>query len=154
MKKSNWAILVFVLIIILALFYVVSRFGGGERGVESEKLITTCQGDKCFYTAHLHFNLEVFLNGQKQKLPFEKGNLENSHTHAQENLIHWHATLPADPQTQQVTDWSLLKLKAVLDEFGINYQDKEVIVLINGEEENEGLEYIWQEGDKVEVRIE
>ncbi|MBI3289977.1 hypothetical protein HYZ78_01115 [Candidatus Microgenomates bacterium] len=154
MKKANWAILLFVLIAVLAFFLIAGRFGGGEKGVESEKPITTCQADKCFYTAHLHFNLEVFTSGQKQKLPFEKGDLEVSHTHAEEDLIHWHATLPVDPQTQQVTDWSALKLKVILDEFGINYQDKKVTVLVNGQERTEGLEYIWQDGNKMEVRIE
>lgn len=154
MKKSNLLILVFVLLAIPGFFFVASRFRGGERGVESEKPITTCQGDKCFYTAHLHFNLDIFTAGQKQNLPFEKGNLESSHTHAEENFIHWHATLPVDSQTQQVTDWSLLKLKVVLDEFGINYQDKKVNVLVNGQEKAEGLEYIWQDGDNVEVKIE
>lgn len=161
MKWSNIVLIVFVIAGLVAFFYVANRFSGGEKSVSTEKPITTCQPEnapldkqKCYYTAHLHIVLNVIVDGKKVDLHFEKGSLQKSHTHAEENKIHWHATLPVDPQTKQITDYSSLKLKAVLDELQINYQGKKVKVLINGQEKSEGLDYIWQDGDNVEINLE
>lgn len=161
MKWSNIVLIVFVIVGLVAFFYVANRFSGGEKEVSTEKPITTCQPEnappdkqKCYYTAHSHIVLNVIIDGTKVDLSFEKGGLERSHTHAEKNKIHWHATLPVDPQTKQITDYSALKLKAVLDELQINYQGKKVTVLVNGQEKSEGLDYIWQDGDTVEVKIE
>jgi len=161
MKWSNVLIIGFVIVGLVAFFYVANRFSGGEKGVTTEKPITTCQPEnapveqqKCYYTAHSHFTLSLQVNGQKQDLHFEKGDLQKSHTHAEKNKIHWHTTIPVDPQTKQVTDYSQLKLKAVFDELKIDYQGKKVTVLVSGQEKQEGLDYIWQDGDSVEVRIE
>ena len=161
MKWSNVLIIGFVVIGLIAFFYVANRFSGGEKGVTTEKPITTCQPEnappekqKCYYTAHVHLTLKIIENGQEVALSFEKGDLQKSHTHAEKDKIHWHATLPVDPKTKQITDYSALKLKAVLDEFKINYQGKKVTVLVNEQEKKEGVDYIWQDGDSVEVRIE
>lgn len=161
MKWSNIVLIVFVITGLIAFFYVANRFSSGEKGVSTEKPITTCQPEnvppdkqKCYYTAHSHITWNVLIDGKKVDLSFEKGNLQKSHTHAEENKIHWHATLPVDPQTKQITDYSALKLKAVLDELQVNYQGKKVTVLVNGQEKSEGLNYVWQDGDNVEVKIE
>ncbi len=161
MKWSNVLIIGFVVIGLIAFFYVANRFGGGEKGVTTEKPITTCQPEnappekqKCYYTAHIHMNLHVINGGQTVDLSFEKGDLQKSHTHAEKNKIHWHVTLPVDPKSKQITDYSPLRLKAVLDEFQINYQGKKINVLVNGQEKSEGVDYIWQDGDTVEVKIE
>lgn len=160
MKWSNIILIFFVIAGLVAFFYVANRFSGGEKDVSTEKPITTCQPEnvppekqKCYWTAHIHMTLSVTTNGQKQDLSFEKGELQEGHTHAEKGKIHWHATLPVDPQTKQITDYSSLKLKAVLDEFKIDYQGKKVTVIVNGETKPEGLDYIWQDGDKVDVAI-
>lgn len=161
MKWSSIAIASFVIIGLISFFYVANRFSGGEKGVSTEKPITTCQPEnappnkqKCYYTAHSHMVLNITIDGKKVDLPFEKGRLQKSHTHAEKNKIHWHATLPVDPKTKQVTDYSALKLKAVLDEMQINYKGKKVMVLVNGQEKSKGLDYVWQDGDNVEVKLE
>lgn len=160
MKWSNILLIVFVVAGLIAFFYIGNRFSGGEGGVTTEKPITTCQPEnappdkqKCYYTAHPHFTLKLMVNGQKQDLSFEKGDLQKPHTHADKNKIHWHATLPVDSMTKKITDYSPLKLKAVLDEFGINYQGKKVMVVVNNQAKPDGLEYIWQDEDMIEVTL-
>lgn len=160
MKWSNILPIGFVVIGLIAFFYVANRFSSGEKGVTTEKPITTCQPEnapaekqKCYWTAHTHLTLKVIENGQEVALSFEKGDLQKSHTHAEKDKIHWHATLPVDPKTKQTTDYSALKLKAVLDEFKINYQGKKTTVLVNGQEKKEGVDYVWQDGDTIEVTI-
>lgn len=160
MKWSNFVIIGFVVIGLVAFFYIASRFSGGEKGVSTEKPITTCQPEnvppekqKCYWTAHIHMTLTLTANGQKQDLSFEEGELQEGHTHAEKDKIHWHATLPVDPKTKQVTDYSSLKLKVVLDEFKTDYQDKKVTVVVNGETKLEGLDYIWQDGDRIDIAI-
>lgn len=160
MKWSNALIIVFVAASLVAFFYVANRFSGGEKGVSTEKPITTCQPEnapadkqKCYYTAHPHFSLNIQIDGQNQDLSFEKGDLQKPHTHADKNKIHWHATLPVDSMTKKINDYSPLKLKAVLDEFKIDYQDKKVMVVVNNQAKSDGLEYIWQDGDTIEVTL-
>lgn len=160
MKWSNILLIVFVIAGLIAFFYVANRFSGGEKGVSTEKPITTCQPEnappdkqKCYYTAHSHLSLRVQIDGKTQDLSFEKGDLQKSHTHAEKNKIHWHATLPVDPKTKKVTDYSSLKLKKVLDEFQIDYQGKKVMVVVNNQAKTEGVEYIWQDGDMIEVTL-
>lgn len=154
MKKSNLLILILVILGVVGFFYLANKFGSGEKSVTSEKPIITCQNDQCFYTAHLHFHLNLVIDGKEQDLPYEKGDLQKSHTHAEKNTIHWHATLLVDKNTNQVTNYSSLKLKVVLDQMEINYQDKKVTVKVNGQEKSEGLDYVWKDGDKVEVNIQ
>lgn len=160
MRWSNIFLIAFVIIGLIAFFYVANRFSGGEKGVTTEKPITTCQPEnappdkqKCYYTAHPHFTLNLQVNGQKQDLPFEKGDLQKPHTHAEKNKIHWHATLSVDPQSKKVTDYSPLKLSAVLDELGVQYQGKNVIVVVNNQAKPVEIDYIWQDGDAIEIAI-
>lgn len=161
MKWSNVLIIGFVIVGLVAFFYVANRFSGGEKSVTTEKPITTCQPEnappeqqKCYYTAHSHFTLKLVIDGKEQDLPFEKGDLQKPHTHADKNKIHWHATLPVDPKTKKVTDYSQFQVKNVLDEFQINYQGKKVMVVVNNQAKPEGLDYIWQDGDTIEVSIQ
>lgn len=160
MKWSNIILIIFVIVGLITFFYIANRFSGGEKDVSTEKPITTCQPEKappekqkCYWTAHIHMTLNVTINGQKQDLSFEKGELHEGHTHAEKGKIHWHATLPVDPKTKQITDYSDLKLKAVLDEFGVNYQGKKVMVVVGSQAKPERVDYIWQDGDRIEVTI-
>lgn len=153
MKKSNLILLLFVLVGLGAFLYVANKFSYGEKGVQSQKPITYCQADKCYYTAHTHMEIRVIKDGVIQDVGYEKGDLQKPHTHSERNVIHWHATLPVDSTTKQVTDYSPLKLRVVLVEMGINYEGKDVRVLVNSTVVDEGLDYIWQDGDKIQVEI-
>jgi hypothetical protein len=160
MKKANLLIIIFVVLGFGAFFFVANRFSTGEKGVESQKPITYCQTDKCYYTAHPHMELRVTQDGVVKDLGYEQGDLQKPHTHAEKNVIHaeknvihWHSTLSVDPHTKEVTDYSPLKLKVALMEMGINYEGKNIKVSVSSVEKQEGLEYIWQDGDKVEVFI-
>lgn len=158
-KLSSIVILILVIILIIGFFYIAKLFSG-EGGITSEKPIVFCVPEdappdqqKCFYTAHDHFQLKLVLDGKEQDIGFEEGGLEKSHTHAEENKIHWHSTLPVDPSTKQVTDWSTHSIRATLQESGFIYPDKKVTVIVNSQVKEEGLDYIWKDGDTIEVRV-
>lgn len=156
---KNIGILILVVLLVIGFFYVARLFSG-EGGITSDKPVVFCipensppDKQECYYTAHDHFQLSVFLGGKEQNIKFEEGDLEEGHTHAQKNKIHWHSTLPVDPLTKQVNNWSEHSVSAALQELGFVYPDKRATLIVNGQVEEKGLNYIWEDGDVIEVRF-
>jgi len=157
MKNQFKAIIVLALIIIAVgfLFYIAKSFGG-EENAESENPLTICQPQNaspeqqnCYWTAHIHATIKITKSGGKVQIEFEQGELEEGHTHAEENKLHWHGLLSVDSQTKEVIDWSPLYVSKILDNLGILIEGYPKYIL-NGEEVNS--DYIWQDGDVIEIQ--
>lgn len=155
MKWTNVLIIGFVVIGLLAFFYVANRFSGGEKGITTEKPITTCQPEntppeqqKCYWTAHIHATVRIFMKGQAVPLGFEKGNLESAHTHAEPDKIHWHGLIPVDSKTKEKTDWSPL----AVSKLALGGREGTPKFIVNGQEVNPS--HIWKDGDTIEIRYE
>lgn len=144
-------------IVVVAFFWIAKNFGGGES-VQSEKPLVICQPQnappeeqKCNWTVHIHAHVRVFKGSQEVSLGFEQGELEEAHTHAGENKIHWHGLIPADPLTKGVKDWSPLQVGNLPKELKLSI-DGNPKFFVNGKEVD--LSYIWQDGDIIEMRYE
>lgn len=160
-KKLQHIWIILIVIVVGALFfYIAILFGGSESGVRVEKPLIYCQPQealpeqqKCFYTAHDHFQLILVIDEKKQEIGFEKGDLQRSHSHAEKDKIHWHSLLAVNSTTRRVVDWTPHSLKAALQDLGYNNFGNNVIVIVNKQVENQRLDYIWQDRDIIEVRI-
>lgn len=157
-KMGRIFILALVMILLVGFFYIAKLFGG-EGSITSEKPIIFCipedappHQQECFYTAHEHMQLKISINGEEQNIGFEKGDLQKSHTHAEKNKIHWHSVLNVDPLTKEVVGWYPHSIKASLEELGLENLSS-VVVIVNGNLEPNGLDYIWKDGDTIEVRV-
>lgn len=172
------ATILFVLVAFLAIYYIATFFRGQEEKVRSENPIVFCQPEnappenqKCFFTTHIHTYIAIKVFGEKKPLRFEHGDLARHHTHSQPNKIHWHKLVEVNPQTKKVSD-SEFMLGKIFDDLGIYFnrdgifeyrngqlnpktgQPAQLKVLINGKENTEFREYVWQDKDKIEIIFE
>jgi len=156
-KLKNLLILCAIIGVILALFWFAKRFGSGEN-VQSEKPLIICQPQdalpdqqKCFWTAHIHAHMQVFRGSTEIPVGFEQGELEKSHTHTEQNKIHWHGLIPVDPNTKEVKDWSLFKIENLPRDLKLSLEGQPKFI-VNSKGVNPS--YIWQDGDHVEIHYE
>ncbi|MEM3127342.1 MAG: hypothetical protein QW331_04735, partial [Candidatus Woesearchaeota archaeon] len=83
-------ILVSALLIIGILYSVFYYYASG-----AEKGLIICKSpDKCEIAMHIHADLIIEACGKQINLPLEKGDLSKTHTHKEENLLHWHDLTP------------------------------------------------------------
>lgn len=158
-ERVRAVVLIAVSVIAIAgIFWFASRYGGGEMSQGSDPQIicqpqsAPPQEQQCFWTAHWHFDIRVVdRQGQKVKLSFEQGGLEETHTHSDRNTLHWHRLIPADPETKEVTDWSELMVREIPEDLGLNFGGEHRF-FVNGEEVPG--DYILKDGDSVEIRYE
>lgn len=153
-KTKSIIALLIVVIAIIGFFKLANFLGSGEKA-QSEKPIVICnppnappEQQKCNWSAHVHATVRVFMKGEEVLLGFEEGGLEGSHTHAEQNKIHWHGLIPVDPKTKEVTDWSALRVSNLA--LGPREGNRKFIVNGKGVEPS----YIWKDGDTIEIRYE
>lgn len=151
--------LVFSLILAAILGYSVFQYQNSQEEAEG---FFTCdkEGKVCELSQHIHADIDAVFCGEKINFPKEKGSLDLQHTHKELNLIHWHARVRVDPITRKPVDSTPMMLreffKQVEQEIPTECrgQDAATTVLVNGVTKEEGLDYIWADGDKIEVVIE
>jgi len=150
-------IIALVVVAIAAFFWVAKNLGGGES-VKSEKPAVVCRPQnappvkqECFWTAHIHAHVEVYENGKRIPLKFEQGKLEGSHTHSENDKIHWHGLIPVDPITKEIKDWSALEVKNLAKD--LNLPERNFVKFIVN---NQSVDpsYIWKDGDHIEIHYE
>lgn len=138
-----------ILIIYSVFYYYVSGAEGG--------LIVCESAEKCKIAMHIHADLRVEICGKHVPLPLEKGDLSATHTHKEEDYLHWHDLTPIDLNTRELLEPEEMTLKASLEQLEIELPDKcankeaETIVTVNGKEES--LDYVWKDGDKIRIEV-
>ena len=156
-KLKSVIVIVFVIAAVIGFFWIAKFFGSGENA-QSEKPLVICnppnvlpEQQKCSWTAHIHFHLNVFKRFQEIPIGFEQGDLQTTHTHAEKNLIHWHGLIPLNSNKKEVTDWSVLEIRKIPSDLKLNI-DGTPKFIVNGKEADPS--YIWKDGDHIEIRYE
>lgn len=165
--KTIAAIIVGFLVVGLLAFSVQHYY---ERTEETGEREFFCVGEECFVTMHIHTEIEFDLCGEGFDLGREEAALEEAHTHKENNKLHWHAPLPADPQTQEILDYSNLTLENTFASLGrtlnstcfenwctgntCNGRASQLTIEVNGVElAVEKEKYIWKDGDKILIKL-
>ena len=108
-----------------------SYFREKEEQVRAKNPITFCPSEQeCFFTTHIHVNLDISVFGIENTLNFENGPLESFHTHSQRNKLHWHGLLPVDPETRQAKEFPTLG--QVFEGMEIPFSNDGVLAYKNG----------------------
>ena len=171
MASTRKKIIVF-LISILA-FLVVLGLGYSLfvtiRSNPSQGLVTCTADGSCFWTAHIHAYVPVYICGSFYKFPHEVGPLDHPHTHEEQNIIHWHDKLPYDQSSSMIIDTDPMTLRAFFDSISVPFsQDAistfsngnlcpngnpgKVSVFVNGDlYEGEYGSYIWKDHDVISI---
>lgn len=166
LRSRNFKKALIILAIILALtglaysVYSVYATGAAQRGV------VVCT-DKCYWTAHIHTEVDVNICGKEFRFPVEKGRLDRPHTHEEKNLIHFHERLLIDPVTKEILNPQPLTLGAFFDAMEVQFDENKVLDKTNGDSCNNQSssvkmfvngkpsallrDYIWKDGDKINI---
>ena len=145
MKRNKFPIgniIIFLLVVVLfvSLVYMASYFREKEENVRAENPVVFCQPPnalpeekECFFTTHMHYHLEIEIDGKEVRFGFEKGSLNSFHTHSDEHKIHWHGLLPADPITKKPKQ--LPTVTNLIDEVYniLDVDGREFEVFVNGQ---------------------
>lgn len=124
--------------------------------------VTETVGEKketCFWSAHIHAQMDLTYCGRQLTIPKDKGRLRGPHTHKEPNKIHSaHSPQKVDPVTKQFLDPTPLTISGFLDAMEIDTttpcpsaSTSTAVVTVNGKTEPSGLNYLWQDGDEIRV---
>ena len=161
-KRPLLSVIIVVLVLIVGGFFVYSALSFKNSNYEQHGFIT-CNPENtvCEESKHIHAEIEVSLCREDIQFPKEKGDTGKQHTHKERNKIHWHARLSLDPETKTYIDDTPRRLTAFFEQMDMTFPTScpdnptpQLIVRVNNEERPEGLDYVWQEGDDILVRVE
>jgi len=177
-NAGSIATLAFALAALVAVYFVATGFREREENIRSQNPIVFCRPENvppdeqtCLYTTHAHLYITVRIFGRERTLPFERGGLENPHTHAQKNKLHWHALVEVDPRTRKAPE-DAFTLGGAFDNLGIYFATDGIFerrtgeanpntgtpsgmtMAVNGEKNGEFGEYVWNDGDRIEIIFE
>ncbi len=127
--------------------------------------VVTCVNGKCFWSAHIHVNIPIQICGEKYILSKFKGALNNSHTHGDENVIHWHNKIPFDAEKKQFLESSPFALNLIFKTHELPITEGSLLgkkdgdlcrgsvstwkVLVNGVFRSDWRNYEWKDLDIV-----
>ena len=163
-KVIMYLAVIAVLILVGYSFYYFNLTSSESTG------ITVCEGNECFWAAHIHAELQVLVCGEELYLPLESGDLSATHIHKERNQLHFHERLPVDPETKEVTDFSPLRLGVFFEKTTIPFTPDcigdhcngdlcngipgTLTMTVDGQPNTEFQDYIWKEGDTIIIKFE
>lgn len=164
-SKTRWIVpaLIGIAICILIGFLAYSVISFKQSTYEAQGFITCDEGNTvCEESKHIHADIEVSICGKAIIFPKEKGNTDKQHTHKERNKIHWHARIPVDPQEYATyIDPSPRTLGAFMQQMELSIpatcgslNRAQTRVEVNGATHNDGMSYVWQDGDIIHVIVE
>lgn len=167
--KTNWLWIWGIAAIALGLAYSVLVFfaAGAERG------IVVCETPtNCVKAMHIHATFDISVCGEPQQLGLEKGALPETHTHKEQNYVHFHERLPYDQTTDTLLNSTPLRAGNIFESIDVpftreclyDYCDGQtcpgktepghVRMSVNGIENKAFQDYIWKDGDQIRITFD
>ena len=120
-RKLKVAAEVFILsLIITGLAYSVSVYYSSGAATEGIVVCNPNNSTDCTWQAHIHTLIIPQLCDEEARFEIEVGLLNQTHTHEERNVLHWHDRLPYDSVTQEILDTSPLRLDNSLRSIGFS----------------------------------
>jgi len=165
-KKKNSLPIITIIIAVVALailgFMGYSVYTYYQSEQEKEGFFACNQdGTVCELSQHIHADIDVTVCGKEIIFPKEAGRTDEQHTHKETNLMHLHARLKVDPQTKEPLNPTRRQVQAFLDQMDFQFPDTcpdnpnpTMTVYVNDIESSESLDYVWVDGDRIEIEYE
>lgn len=167
---SPKSILIFVILagLIAGGIFVVDKYQ--KSGIEQEGLII-CNPNTCEKSLHVHAIVTASVCGETINFPHNTGDINQQHTHTQDNQIHFHHRLKLNPITYIVIDLSPLYLGNFFDNMSMRLTqsclgDKcngdacaparpgQLTMTVNDQPNQLFDQYPWQDGDIINLNFE
>ncbi len=151
--------LIFSLVIAVVLGYSAFQYQNSEQEADG---FFTCDktGKVCELSQHIHGNIDVTICEEEVNFSKEKGSLGGQHTHKELDLIHWHTSIKVDPATRKPIDLTPIMLKSFFESMeqeipqSCNGKAAQTAVMVNDVKTDLGLDYVWEDGDRINVIIQ
>lgn len=160
--KKIFPLLIFAVIILFAAtgLYFYRQYKGSD--FEQGGFVICNKEGVCEKSVHAHATLNISICQEKKNLPKETGRLNRVHTHKEQNLLHFHERLRVDPKTQELINSEPLTIKTALGELlKMELPDKcpeskpgKLKLTVNGELNAKNLDYVWKDGDKIDLTFD
>lgn len=159
-KSASLAKYIAILVILGTIAYGAYAVYTFQHSEENTQGFFTCdkEGKVCQLSQHIHADIEANICGREVTFEKEKGRTDQTHTHKESNKIHWHAPLKVDPQTRLPLDPKPLQVSSFLAQMDFTLAacpqnpNPDLKVTVNGLDMPSKLDYVWQDGDKIELR--
>ena len=118
LKRALSVLLLSLIIAVLA--YSVSVYF--SRGAATEGIVVCNPNDPtdCTWQAHIHALIVPVVCGEEIRFGTEVGLLNQSHTHEERNVLHWHDRLPYDSTQSKILDTTPLRLDNSFNSIGFS----------------------------------
>jgi len=159
-------------IIIFATYLTYSTLTYYKSGIKETGLVF-CEKEECFLApGDVHAQVDIYLCGEYFNLPLDKGSTEGPHTHKERNLAHFEGKLPYHNYKKMVSDNTYIKLGSFMDTMEVKFTNQcisdkcnadmcentgksgKLTIKVNGKENNEFREYVWNDKDKIIIKFE
>ncbi len=107
-------------------FFAYSVVQYRKSGIEQSGVVA-CVNEECFWSAHIHVNVPIQICGEKYSLSKFKGPLADSHTHGDENIIHWHDKILFDAEKKQFLESSPFALNLIFKTHELPITDESLL---------------------------
>ncbi|TSC77933.1 MAG: hypothetical protein G01um101424_67 [Parcubacteria group bacterium Gr01-1014_24] len=130
---KNYKNLLIVLISLgIIIFLAYSLLEYRKSGIAEEGLVT-CADEQCFWSSHIHIYAPIQICGEKYALPKFKGPLSGLHTHADENIIHWHDKVIFDAEKKQPSEPTPFALNLIFKTLELPITEENLLNKKNGD---------------------
>ncbi|MBI2565179.1 hypothetical protein HYV79_04310 [Candidatus Woesearchaeota archaeon] len=168
-KTEKWKKpLTTILIAVVLSFLVYSVLYYKWTGAETEGIFF-CNEKGCFWAAHIHASINIKICGEDYDFLLETGDLAGPHTHKERGKIHFHDKIPVD-EKRNLLDTTPLTIKTFTKTTGLQFNSTclgnycngdlcpdesigKVSMNVNGNEELKYENYVWKEGDIIEIKF-
>lgn len=165
-KKKIKRSVIFSIIILALLGIAYSLEVTFQSGARSSGIIVCPQEDKCYWTAHIHAYVPIYVCGKEIKQYIEVGPLNEPHTHEEKHVIHWHDRLPYDNVNKRLLEYAPLTLGAYFDALEMQFDSNRILdksnddlcpdgsqgtlkMFVNGKQNNMFRNFVWKDKDVI-----
>ncbi len=144
-RQSKFIIRILIIVGSLSLVgFLIYSVGQYRQSGIAESGVVTCEGEKCFWSAHIHLYLPIEICGKEYPLSKFQGPLAKHHTHGEENVIHWHDRLEFDPVTKQFLEPSPFLLSRTMETLQIPVSETTFLNKKDGDSCPDGSSSTWK----------
>lgn len=126
--------------------------------------LTVCNDQEvCEKSMHIHTEVDVTVCGKPTSLFKETGNLADTHTHKEDDLLHWHDKVKVDKNGNTTGGEEDRKIRSIIDLYLKDNLPQSCTtkgptgkfkLTVNNTIVEDVENYVWKDGDKLELTYE
>lgn len=131
--------------------------------IETSGVVVCNEAGVCEKSMHIHAEIDITVCGKKFYLPKDVGNLADTHTHKEDNLLHWHDKVRIDRDGNTAGGEEDRKISSVIDLYLKDQLPEKCSgsakagtfgLTVNNTVSEDIMNYVWKDGDKLKLTFQ